>query len=205
MKLNREFYLRDTTTVAKELIGKVLVHRGENFTLKGRIVETEAYLGIRDPAAHSYNGRRTERTEAMYAEGGTSYVFFIYGMYYCFNVVTQEAGVPEAVLIRGIEPSEECRDEMSLRRYGKPWKELSDGRRHNLSNGPGKLSKALRLDMSANGIDLLSDKLYLEEGAAEENILVSQRIGIDYAGEARDWLLRFYSEGNPYVSPNRGK
>lgn len=203
MKLRREFYLRDTETVARDLIGKVLVHRTDAGLLKGRIVETEAYLGLSDPAAHSFGDRRTERTEPMYAIGGTSYVFFIYGMYHCFNVVTGAEEIPEAVLIRGVEPLEECREEMSLLRYDKSWRELSNTQRKNFSNGPGKLTRALGIDRTANGIDLTGDRLYLEDGTAEGNILVSKRIGIDYAGEAKDWLLRFYAEGNPNVSPGR--
>ncbi|MFC4805651.1 DNA-3-methyladenine glycosylase [Filifactor villosus] len=201
MKLKREFYMQDTEIVARELIGKVLVHKLEETFIKGRIVETEAYLGLWDKAAHSYGGRRTERTRTMFAQGGIAYVYFIYGMYYCFNVVTREEEVPEAVLIRGIEPLEDSLEQMSLLRYKKTWKELTALQRKNLSNGPGKMAMAFGLDKSCNALDLLGEELYIEEGEVEGRILTSRRIGIDYAEEARDWALRFYLEGSCGVSP----
>lgn len=201
MKLKREFYMQDTEIVARELIGKVLVHKLEETLIKGRIVETEAYLGIGDKAAHSYGGRRTERTQVMFAQGGIAYVYFIYGMHYCFNVVTREEGVPEAVLVRGIEPLEAGFEQMSLLRYGKSWEEITSLQKKHLSNGPGKLAKALALDKSCNALDLLGEELYIEEGQVRGRILTSKRIGIDYAEEARDWPLRFYLEGSCGVSP----
>lgn len=200
MKLEREFYLNDTVEVAKKLVGKVLVHRHGDTLLKGRIVETEAYLGISDKAAHSYGGRRTKRTETMFGLGGYSYVYLIYGMYYCFNVVTREEGFPEAVLIRGVEPLEDSLNEMSKLRYHKTWDELSKTQKRNMTNGPGKLCIAFGMDRWSNGVDLQGDTIYIEEGKAEGDILMSKRIGIDYAEEARDWLLRFYLKDNPYVS-----
>lgn len=132
MKLNRNFYSRDTITVAKELLGKTLVHHIEGNKLKGMIVETEAYLGLRDKAAHSYGGRITKRVETMYGLPGTAYVYLIYGMYYCFNIVTVKEGIPEAVLIRAIEPIENI-DIMALLRYGKPYEELSKYEKKNLT------------------------------------------------------------------------
>ena len=118
MKLNRSFYGRDTITVAKELLGNVLVHNIDGQLLKGIIVETEAYFGLEDKAAHSYGGKETKRVETMYGMPGTAYIYLIYGMYYCFNMVTEKVGIPEAVLIRGIEPLESL-DKMSKYRFGK--------------------------------------------------------------------------------------
>ena len=133
--------------------------------------------------------------EVMYGDPGFAYIFPIYGMYFCFNVVTREKGVPQAVLIRGVEPLEGIR-EMAEKRYGKPYEELSKSQRKGISNGPGKLCKALSLDRSFNGADLCGDQVYIEEGAGEDfQIIATKRIGIDYAEEARDYLWRFYIEG----------
>lgn len=200
MKLDREFYSRDTLTVARELLGKVLVHNINGQKLRGIIVETEAYLGLRDKAAHSYGGRKTKRVESMYDLPGTAYVFFIYGMYYCFNIVTERIGVPEAVLIRGIEPIEGL-DFMARNRFGVDYDNLTKRQKRNLTNGPGKLSMAFNIDKSLDGVDLCGDSLYLEHGDGREfNIVQTKRIGIDYAEEARDFPYRFYIQGNPYVS-----
>lgn len=200
MKLDREFYSRDTLTVARELLGKVLVHNINGQKLRGIIVETEAYLGLRDKAAHSYGGRKTKRVESMYDLPGTAYVFFIYGMYYCFNIVTERIGVPEAVLIRGIEPIEGL-DFMARNRFGVDYDNLTKRQKRNLTNGPGKLSIAFNIDKSLDGMDLCGDSLYLEHGDGREfNIVQTKRIGIDYAEEARDFPYRFYIQGNPYVS-----
>ncbi len=200
MKLDREFYSRDTLTVARELLGKVLVHNINGQKLRGIIVETEAYLGLRDKAAHSYGGRKTKRVESMYDLPGTAYVFFIYGMYYCFNIVTERIGVPEAVLIRGIEPIEGL-DFMARNRFGVDYDNLTKRQKRNLTNGPGKLSIAFNIDKSLDGVDLCGDSLYLEHGDGREfNIVQTKRIGIDYAEEARDFPYRFYIQGNPYVS-----
>lgn len=200
MKLDREFYSRDTLTVARELLGKVLVHNINGQKLRGIIVETEAYLGLRDKAAHSYGGRKTKRMESMYDLPGTAYVFFIYGMYYCFNIVTERIGVPEAVLIRGIEPIEGL-DFMARNRFGVDYDNLTKRQKRNLTNGPGKLSMAFNIDKSLDGVDLCGDSLYLEHGDGKKfNIVQTKRIGIDYAEEARDFPYRFYIQGNPYVS-----
>jgi len=200
VKLGREFYNRDTITVAKDLLGKVLVHNNKGNIMKGKIVETEAYLGLRDKAAHAYGGRRTKRVEVMYGPPGVAYVYFIYGMYYCFNIVAQEEGVPEAVLVRAIEPIESI-DQMAINRFKKPYEELTRYQKRNLTNGPGKLCMALNITKEHNGLDLCEDTLYVEEGEEEDfNIITSKRIGIDYAEEAKDFPYRFYIEGNPYVS-----
>lgn len=199
VKLNRMFYSQDTITVAKSLLGKILVHEVEGRRISGKIVETEAYLGVLDKAAHSFGGKKTKRVEAMYKEAGFSYIFMIYGMYYCFNVVTQLTGVPEAVLVRALEPLEGL-DSMSFNRYKKNFNELTTANIKNLTNGPGKLCNALQIDKSLNGEDLCSNKLYIEDSSDTLKIVTSKRIGIDYAEEAKDFLLRFHIENNKYVS-----
>ncbi|MGE3466295.1 MAG: DNA-3-methyladenine glycosylase [Pyrinomonadaceae bacterium] len=200
-KLAREFYANDNTlAIARELLGKLLVVPDEvNGRVSGMIVETEAYLGIHDRAAHSYGGRRTARNEVMYCSGGSVYVFFVYGMYHQFNVVTGPVDHPHAILIRALEPVEGV--EIMRQRRGA----MQD---RNLTSGPGKLCIALRIDRSFNGEDLLGDKSWVEEyrTLSEHEISVGRRIGIDYAGEdaAKPW--RFWVTGNPFVSktpPNR--
>ncbi len=199
-RLNREFYNRDSLIVAKELLGKVLVHEIEGQKLSAKIVETEAYMGINDKAAHSYGGRRTQRVEVMYGGPGFSYVFFIYGMHYCFNIVTREEGNPQAVLIRAVEPNEGL-DIIAQNRFGKTYSHLSKTQIKNLTNGPGKLCRALSIDKNLNGEDLCGNKLYVEEGENKKNsIVAAKRVGIDYAEEAKDYLWRFYIEDNIYVS-----
>ena len=200
MKLNRSFYDRDTVTVSRELLGKVLVHKINDKVIKGKIVEVEAYKGLEDKAAHSYHGKITDRVKVMYGEPGYAYVFIIYGMYNCINVVTRESGIPEAVLIRGLEPIEGF-DFMSMNRYKKDYMSLSKKQKTNLTNGPGKLCIAMDIDRSNNGEDLCGSKLYIEEGEDDFfEIHISKRIGIDYAEEAKDFLWRFSIKNNPYVS-----
>jgi DNA-3-methyladenine glycosylase len=194
-KLSREFYTRDNTLqVAQDLLGKTLVVPSINGErVSARIVETEAYLGIEDKAAHSYGNRRTKRTETMFAVGGTVYVFFIYGMYFQFNVVAGEIGVPHAVLIRAVEPIEGV--ELMRERRG----EMKDA---NLTSGPGKLCIALGIDKSFNNEDLLGSRIWLESGAeiASEQIAVGKRIGIDYAEEYAEKPWRFWLKDNRFVS-----
>lgn len=201
MIIKQEFYNRSALDVAKDLLGKVLVREVDGKVLKGRIVETEAYIGATDKACHAYNGRRTKRTEPLYEEGGVSYIYFIYGLYHCFNVVTNEKDVAEAVLIRAIEPLNEF-DYISQVRYKKQFKELSKTQIKNLTNGPSKLCLAYLIDKDLNGDKLYEQgKIYLEE--SEENdfeIVKTKRIGIDYAEEAKDFLWRFYIKDNDFVS-----
>lgn len=205
MKLDRHFYNRDTITVAKELLGKVLVYNDNGIIVSGKIVETEAYRGIMDKAAHAYGGKKTKRVEPMYGEAGHSYIYFIYGLYHCFNVVTEKIGTPEAVLVRALEPIDGI-DIMSKKRFNKQVEELTKKEKINLTNGPSKLCSALSLDRNLNKEDLCGEKLYIEDrGYVETNILSSKRVGIDYAEEARDYLWRFYIEGNPYVSGTKKK
>jgi DNA-3-methyladenine glycosylase len=200
-KLPRKFYNRDSVTVAKELLGKYLVHVIEGEKLVGKIVEVEAYMGPTDKAAHSYNNRRTERNEIMYGEPGFSYVYIIYGMYNCVNVVVEQPGKPQAILIRGLEPTKGL-EIMSKFRYSKSYEELSKREVIGLTSGPGKLCKALNIDRSHNGLDLCGDELYIfEENEKSAFEMVSTtRINIDYAEEAKDFPWRFYIKDNPYVS-----
>ena len=194
-KLTREFYTRaDTLQIARELLGKTLVVPDENGErIAGKIVETEAYLGSQDKAAHSYNNRRTKRTETMFAVGGTAYIFFIYGMYYQFNVVTGEIGTPHAVLIRAVEPLENV-EKMRERR--------GQMRDQNLTSGPGKLCIALGIDKTFNNSDLLGDQVWLETNAniSDAEIASGKRIGIDYAEEYTEKPWRFWLKGNSFVS-----
>lgn len=198
-KLVRNFFERDTIVVAKELLGKILVHEVDGKKIAGKIVETEAYLGVEDKAAHSYGGRRTKRVEVMYGEAGFSYVFVIYGMHFCFNVVTREKGVPQAVLIRALEPCYGI-DSICHNRFKKPYEELTKTQIKNLTNGPGKLCSALSISKSLNGEDLCGETLYIEEGNNAFEIVTSKRIGIDYAEEYKDKPWRFYIKDNANVS-----
>ncbi|HAX50823.1 DNA-3-methyladenine glycosylase [Muricomes intestini] len=199
-KLSREFYNRDSLIIAKELLGKVLVHEVNGEKVHAKIVETEAYMGVEDKAAHSYGGRRTPRVEVMYGKPGVSYVYFIYGMYFCFNVVTREEGVPQAVLIRALEPLEGL-DFMAQNRYKKQYDELNRKQITGLTSGPGKLCTALQIDKSLNGEDLCGNSLYIEEGDGTDfHIVSAKRVGIDRTEEARDYLWRFYIKDNRYVS-----
>jgi DNA-3-methyladenine glycosylase len=179
--MTRDFYARGTLTVARELIGMHLV-RAEGGTIRsGRIVETEAYQGPRDLAAHSSRGR-TARTEIMFGPPGHAYVYFIYGFWYCLNIVTAAQGVPHAVLLRALEPVAGIAD--------KTW-------------GPGLLCRAMHIDKKLNGADLCGDALWLESPTASSRrprIARSARIGVEYAGDwaARPW--RYYDKDSPYVS-----
>ena len=201
MIIDKEFYNRSAIYVANDLLGKVLVREVDGRILKGKIVETESYIGAIDKACHAYNGRRTKRTEILYSDCGVAYVYFIYGLYHCFNVVTNEKDVAEAVLIRAIEPLNEF-DYISQVRYKKQFKELSKTQIKNLTNGPSKLCLAYLIDKDLNGDKLYEQgKIYLEE--SEENdfeIVKTKRIGIDYAEEAKDFLWRFYIKDNDFVS-----
>ncbi len=192
-KLSREFYNRDGLTVAKELLGKTLVHAGPEGITKGRIVETEAYMGTKDKAAHSYKNPASPRTRIQLGEGGYAYIYMIYGLHICMNVVANLPGIPEAVLIRALEPAE-----------GIPLMEKRRGRRERkeLCNGPGKLCQAMGITKVHYGEDLRGNVLYIEEGEAppEGSILRTKRINVDYAKEAAAFLWRYVIRDNPYVS-----
>ena len=179
-KLPRSFYDRDAATVARELLGKILVHVSGGGERAGRIVETEAYLGPHDRAAHSARGL-TERTKVMFGPPGHAYVYLIYGMYCCMNVVTEEEGRASAVLLRAVEPV----------------KNIADSTR-----GPGLLCRAMRIDRRLNGHDLLSDDFFIAEASESAPVAIVRRprVGVDYAGHWARRLLRFYIRKNPFVS-----
>jgi len=186
-KLPRSFYDRDTIRVAQEILGMHLVHRNGNIERIGRIVETEAYLGEHDLAAHSAKGR-TPRTEIMFGPPGHAYVYLIYGMYHCLNIVTEKEGHASAVLIRALEPIQNC-----------------DGR----TSGPGLLCNAMHITKACNGQDLLSDELFLIEPfpkpilrQTQDKIFITKRprVGVDYARHWAKRLLRFSIRGNAWVS-----
>lgn len=190
------FYQRPAEIVARGLLGRYLVRDLDGERLVLRLVETEAYLGDPDRASHAWNGRRTARNESLYLPGGHAYVYFIYGMHFCLNAVTGEAGVGSAVLLRAGEPvagAEAMRELRGLARVPRPG---------DLAGGPGKLCRALGVDRAFDGLPLDRGELRIEEGepAALEDIAAGPRIGVDYAGEAAAWPLRFALRGNRHVS-----
>lgn len=201
MILGKEFYKQDALSLSKELLGKVVVRKVDNIILRARIVETEAYIGEIDKASHAYNNRRTERTEPLFREGGIAYVFFIYGKYYCFNVISGLEDKGEGVLIRAFEPLNEF-DYLSEKRFNESYEKLSEARKKSISNGPSKLCMAFSIDKSDNYKKLYEKgDLYIEDGGNEEfQIVETKRVGIDYAEEAIDFPWRFYINGNKYVS-----
>jgi len=188
--LQAHFYDRDTEQVARDLLGKVLECRAADGVASGRIVETEAYVGEHDLACHAVAGR-TRRTEPLYGPPGRSYVYFIYGMYWCFNAVTRSAGLPSAVLIRAIEPL----SGLELMRARRP----SARRDVDLTNGPGKLCLALGIEREHNGLSLQRPPIVIRDADAipDDQITLTPRIGIR---EAADWPLRWFVTDNPYVS-----
>jgi DNA-3-methyladenine glycosylase len=194
-KLSHSFYTRKTLKVAKELLGKILVRKTNKGIISGRIVEVEAYIGFNDPASHAYTGK-TKRNASMFKEGGCAYIYFIYGMYYCVNVVTEKEGFPSAVLIRALEPLEG----INLMK-----KNRKSQNTQNLTNGPGKLCQALNIDRELNGIDLCGETLFIaddgfyvsaKDGKAKK-ISSSSRIGVK-TGLNHKW--RFFIEGSRFVS-----
>jgi DNA-3-methyladenine glycosylase len=194
-KLPREFYTRSNVlTVARDLLGKLLVvPDDQSRRISGMIVEVEAYRGPEDRASHAYGGRRTKRTETMYSSGGVAYVYFVYGMYNQFNVVTNQLDTPHAILVRALEPVEGI-EVMKQRRHSQPEK--------NLTSGPGKLCIAMGIDRQLDKADLLGDEVWLENYATipRSRIAKGPRIGIDYAEEWIEKPWRFWVRGNEFVS-----
>jgi DNA-3-methyladenine glycosylase len=194
-KLPIGFYLRnDVVKISKELLGKVLVTNWKGEYTSGRIVETEAYAGELDRASHASKGK-TPRTEVMFNEGGKAYVYLCYGIHQMFNIVTDKAGVPHAILIRGVEPIDGI--ELMLERTGK--KKLDE----TLTRGPGNVGKAFGFHTSQCGVSLTGNELYIADDGyklPKSMIGTSPRIGVDYAGEHAAWHYRFFIKGNKYVS-----
>ncbi len=211
LRLPRSFFIRDGIALARDLLGKVLVHDTPAGAVRGIITETESYMGEEDKGSHAYGGRRTERTEPMYHVGGTSYVYLIYGMYSCMNIVAMTDGIPQAVLLRSVIPAdEESRERMIRLRLEQlnrrqAQKDLSAytlgtcpaAVKKHLADGPGKLCIAMGITRADNNVDMAeSDSFFVTEGisVAPDKILAGRRIGIDYAEEAADYLWRFYVE-----------
>ena len=201
-KLSLQFYERqDVIRIAKELIGKIIVTKFDGITTSARIVETEAYIGLSDRASHSYGGRRTARNEHMYAHAGTAYVYICYGMHHLFNVVTNKKDIPDAVLIRAVEPLKGI--EHMLKRTGK--KTLDN----TLTKGPGNAAKALGISKEHSGSNLHKGEISIIEDryrVDDSMIGISGRIGVEGAGkEAASMPYRFYVKGNKFVSsyPNK--
>lgn len=193
----RSFYRRDAVTVARALLGQVLVSRRGGTRTAGVIVETEAYLGIEDRAAHTFGGRRTPRNDSMWGDGGRAYVYFVYGMHHCFNVVAGHANQPVAVLIRALEP---------VAGLATMYRRRPAARRdRDLCSGPARLCAALGIDRAADGLDLVRGTTLIV-ARARRRALPSRligcgpRIGVDYAGTWRDAPLRFWIAGNPHIS-----
>lgn len=210
-RLPRSFFTRDGITLAKELLGKVLVHDTPLGTVRGIITEVESYMGETDKGSHTYGGKRTERTEPMYHIGGTSYVYLIYGMYSCMNIAAMTEGIPQAVLLRSVVPADqESRQRMIQLRLGQLNHRQEKKKlplytpetcpvsvKNHLADGPGKLCIAMGITRSDNDMDMVeSHSFYVTEGVSidPKKIQAGKRIGIDYAEEAADYLWRFYVE-----------
>lgn len=195
-KLAYDFYTRSSVTlIARELLGKILVTCFDGIVTAGRIVETEAYNGAEDKASHAWNNRRTNRTEIMYGDAGHAYVYLCYGMHHLFNVVTNNPGIPHAVLIRAIEPISGIEEMLIRRNKTKPDK--------NLGSGPGNVAKSLGITKTHTGQTLTGNEIYIsDDGLVLKKTQVgkSPRIGVDYAGEDALLPYRFYVKGNPFVS-----
>ena len=195
-KLPNAFYRqKNVCAVAKGLIGKVLVTNFKGALTAGRIVETEAYNGVADKASHAWNGRRTQRTETMYLDGGVAYVYLCYGIHHLFNVVTNLADIPHAVLVRAVEPL--LGVEAMLKRTGKTKAD------HTLTRGPGNMSKAMGILVKHNALGLQTDELFIADDGCRirpSQMMATPRIGVDYAGEDALLPYRFILKDNPYVS-----
>jgi len=195
-KLPFNFYKRkNVVAIAKELVGKIVVTKFDGLTTSGRIVEAEAYVAMIDKASHAFGGRRTAKNEHMYASPGTAYVYICYGMHQMFNIVTNEKDVPDAVLIRAVEPLEGIN--IMLQRTGKEKLDFT------LTTGPGNVGKALGIFKKHSGLHLLDDEIYLADDGfelKENQIGISGRIGVASAGADALLPYRFYVRGNKYVS-----
>lgn len=196
--LPKAFYRQEPVAAARALLGCVIRRRIDGAAMTARIVETEAYLGANDPASHARRGLRSPRNESMYLEGGHAYVYFTYGMYYCMNVVTGEADIAEAVLLRAAQPL----SGIERIRKNRP----TSRREFDLLSGPGRLCMGLEVDRRLDGVSLAGEELAIfprDVEIAEDDIAVSPRIGVEGAGDAAAWPLRFFLAGNRYVSMPR--
>jgi DNA-3-methyladenine glycosylase len=186
MRLSRSFYSQPTLKVAQQLLGKFLIRKIDRRKIIGKIVETEAYIGLKDKASHASKGK-TKRTAVMFGRPGYAYVYMIYGMYYCMNIVTEREHYPAAVLIRAVEPI----GKLASQRVG--W----------FASGPGKVCQYFKIDKRLNGEDVCGRRLWVENRGLKfvgSQIMRAKRLGVDYAGKYQYKLWRFYIQGNPFVS-----
>lgn len=207
--MDKKYFKKDGLELAKSILGKYLIRNYDGKIIVTKIVETESYMGINDKGAHVYGDKRSERTKPLYLEGGRIYVYLIYGMYYCLNISANEENVPECVLIRAVEPIKGI-EEIAFNRFKKEYSDLTTYQRKNISNGPGKLCMALKIDKNLNAKSILDNELYISDFYYEDDkkvysndkidIQTSKRINIDYAQEAKDYLWRFFIKDNKYVS-----
>lgn len=208
--MNKEFFRKDGIELSKYILGKFLIRKYEDKTIVTKIVETEAYMGIMDKASHVYKDKKTKRTKPLYLDGGHIYVYLIYGMYYCFNISANNIGIPECVLIRAVEPVYGF-DEISMNRFKKRYSELTNYQIKNITNGPGKVCMALKIDKDLNYKNIFGDEIYISDFYLNEKgdkifnnnnfeIVESKRVNIDYSGDAKDYLWRFFIKDNKYVS-----
>jgi len=198
--LDKKFYNENGIILAKNLLNKFLIREYDNKKIVTKIVETEAYMGTIDKAAHTYKNRKSTRTDPLYLSGGHIYVYLIYGMYNCLNLSANKENIPECVLIRAVEPINDF-DEISYNRFLKPYSELTNYQKKNLTNGPGKLCKGLNIDRSLSGKHIFGSELYIKDNTDDGfEIVEDKRINIDYAQEDKDKLWRFYIKNNKNVS-----
>ena len=196
MKIHKEFYLDENVErIAQNLLGKFLVTKFNGQLTSGKIVETEAYAGVTDKASHAYGGRRTKRTEIMYWPAGTVYVYFIYGIYSLFNIVTNKKDIPHAILIRAIEPVDGIETMLRRRKIDRP--------KYNLSSGPGLLTQALAISTKHTGQSILDGPIWIEDrgiNLTANEIIARPRVGVAYAEEDALLLRRFSIKDNPWAS-----
>ncbi len=194
LRLKRDFFCKDPITLAKKLLGKILVRIIEGKMLTGKIVETESYLGVDDPACHAYRGKITSKNKILYQEPGRVYIYSIYGSYFCFNIVANKKGIPASAFIRAIEPLEG----IELMKEFRKTENIKI-----LCNGPAKLCQAFNINKEFYGEDLvISQRLFIvdNEEIPEDRIIKTTRVNIDYAQEAKFWKLRFYIKENKFIS-----
>lgn len=199
-KLPKKFFEQPTMKVAKLLLGKFLIRRIGRRIISGKIVETEAYIGPNDLASHASRGK-TPRTSVMFGPPGHAYVYLVYGLNYCFNIVTEKKDYPAAVLIRALEPTDGINIMFKNRRANKIKSRLSALK--SIASGPGKLCQALRIDKSLNNIALTKNTIWIEDRGLEikpSEIIASKRIGVDYAGDYKNKPWRFYLKGSNFIS-----
>jgi len=197
MKLQKDFYLReDVAGISKELLGKYLFTKIDGKVTAGVITETEAYAGETDKASHAYSGRRTNRTEIMFAEGGVSYVYLCYGIHHLFNVVTNYRDIPHAVLVRAVKPVEGIKTILERRKLETSQiqiEQVKSGKKK-IAGGPGTVSQALGIQTIHTGLDLTQNKIWIEDKGIlvkPKDIVAGPRIGVDYAGEDAKLPYRF--------------